>query len=375
MAGYDAVLIISSSEIDANMFYASRFLAPDPFVYLEVKKKKILMMSDLEIERAKLQSTVDEVLPSASYNKAAKKKGIEQPGLVDEVHELLSELAVKSLLVPANFPVFYADSLRAKGYQIESKQEPFFEERLVKTEEEIALISKALRHTEEVFAMVVEEIKKARIKDSLLYKNDKPLLSEDIKELISSELIRHQCIAQHTIVACGDDACNPHSEGEGVLKADESIVIDIFPRSIETGYFADFSRTVVKGKASKKLEKMYHAVEKAQGKALELIREGVFTDEVHSAVQEVFHQAGFKTGLIDGKTQGFIHGTGHGVGLDIHELPRIGRLRDTLKEGNVVTVEPGLYYYGLGGVRLEDLVVVRKNGCENLTISPKVLVI
>jgi len=99
MAGYDAVLIISSSEIDANMFYASRFLAPDPFVYLEVKKKKILMMSDLEIERAKLQSTVDEVLPSASYNKAAKKKGIEQPGLVDEVHELLSELAVKSLLL------------------------------------------------------------------------------------------------------------------------------------------------------------------------------------------------------------------------------------------------------------------------------------
>ena len=101
----------------------------------------------------------------------------------------------------------------------------------------------------------------------------------------------------------------------------------------------------------------------------------MFTDEVHLAVQEVFHQAGFKTGLIDGKTQGFIHGTGHGVGLDIHELPRIGRLRDTLKEGNVVTVEPGLYYYGLGGVRLEDLVVVRKNGCENLTISPKVLVI
>ena len=175
--------------------------------------------------------------------------------------------------------------------------------------------------------------------------------------------------------SCGDDGCNPHSEGSGVLRANKSIIIDIFPRSIESGYFGDFTRTVVKGKPSKKLEKIYQAVFDAQEAAFRHIKEGAFADEVHGAVQEVFAKEGFKTGMINGKMQGFIHGTGHGVGLDIHEPPRVGKQRIALQAGNVVTVEPGLYYYGIGGVRLEDMVVVRKNSCRNLTAFPKELVI
>lgn len=376
MEEYDAIVIIASSEKDSDIYYASGFFAPDPFIFLQLPdKRKILVMSDLEIERAKIQSKADEILSSAHYIQKAKERGIDYPTLLDELHEVLLELHLKHLLVPENFPIGYGDFLRKKGYKIKSKKEPFFEERLIKTEKEIELIAQVLKNTEEVFGLVVEEIKKARIKDNILYRGKEPLKSEDIKRLINEELMKKQCVAQHTIVACGDDACNPHNMGRGVLKSDEAIVIDIFPRSIETGYFADFTRTIVKGKASKKLKKLYDTVFKAQERALKLIKDGAFTDKINKAVQEVFKKAGFRTGEINGKVQGFIHGTGHGVGLDIHELPRIGMTRDRLKEGNVVTVEPGLYYYGIGGVRIEDLVVVRKDGCQNLSSFPKELII
>jgi len=373
---YDAKLIIASSEKDSDIYYASGFFAPDPFIFLELPdKRKILVMSDLEIERAKTESKADEILSSTHYIQKAKERGIDYPSLLDELHEVLLELHLKHLLVPENFPIGYGDFLRKKGYKIKSKKEPFFEERLIKTEKEIELISKVLKNTEEVFGLVVEEIKKTKIKDNILYRGKEPLQSEDIKRLINEELMKKQCVAQHTIVACGDDACNPHNMGSGVLRSDQAIVIDIFPRSIETGYFADFTRTIVKGKASKKLKKLYDTVFKAQERALKLIKDGAFTDKINKAVQEVFQKAGFGTGEINGKVQGFIHGTGHGVGLDIHELPRIGSTRDRLKEGNVVTVEPGLYYYGIGGVRIEDLVVVRKDGCQNLSSFPKELII
>lgn len=230
MGKYDAILMIASSEKDSNIYYASGFIAPDPFIFIQLPdKKRILVMSDLEIERVKIQSKADEVLSAAYYNKKAKKKGKKYPNIVDELHEVLLELGLKKLLVPENFPIRYADSLRKKGYKIKSKKEPFFEERLIKTEQEIEFISQVLKDTEEVFGMVVEEIKRARVRDNILYRGKNPLTSEDIKRLINEELIKKQCIAQHTIVACGDDACNPHNEGFGVLKSNEAIVIDIFP--------------------------------------------------------------------------------------------------------------------------------------------------
>lgn len=375
MKDYDAILMIASSESDANIYYASGFVAPDPFIFIQLDNKKIMVMSDLEIERAKVQSQADDVLSASLYEEKAKKRGIKNPSLIDEVHEVLLERNIKDILVPENFPVGYADSLRKKGYKIESKKEPFFEERAVKTEEEIGFISNAMRCVEEAFGMVVEEIKKAKIRDSILYKGEEPITSESIKRLINVELIKNEHVAEHTIVACGDDACNPHFEGSGILRANEAIIVDIFPRSILTGYFGDFTRTIVKGKPSKDLEKQYDAVQRAQERAFGLIKDGAYADEVHSSVQEVFLKAGYKTGNIDGKIQGFIHGTGHGVGLDIHELPRIGKKREKLKEGNVVTVEPGLYYFGIGGVRIEDTVVVRRDGYQNLASFPKEFVV
>ena len=143
--------------------------------------------------------------------------------------------------------------------------------------------------------------------------------------------------------------------------------MDIFPRSEKTLYYADFTRTVVRGKASPRLKKMYAAVKEGQEIAFKMIRHGMTSKKVHETIRARFTQLGFKTGVRDGRMQGFFHSTGHGLGLDIHEPPRIGPGDDILKVGQVVTVEPGLYYKGVGGVRLEDVVVVTKTGCRNLT--------
>jgi Xaa-Pro aminopeptidase len=185
------------------------------------------------------------------------------------------------------------------------------------------------------------------------------------------KLMESDCIAQHTIVACGDDACGPHNEGSGPFRAHEPIVMDVFPKSSKTGYYADITRTVVRGKPSDALKRVYETVLQGQELGLGMVKAGASGKAIHTAINDLFEHAGYHTGVINERVQGFFHGTGHGVGLEIHEPPRISRLDDTLQPGHVVTVEPGLYYLGVGGVRIEDTVLVTSDGYENLTSFPK----
>jgi Xaa-Pro aminopeptidase len=172
-------------------------------------------------------------------------------------------------------------------------------------------------------------------------------------------------------VAGGDQACDPHDEGSGPLPAHRSIIFDVFPRSAATRYFADMSRTVIRGTASPELKRLYQAVKDAQEEAITRVRPGADGTKIHQGICDRFDAAGYATGLVNGRMQGYFHGTGHGVGLDIHEHPRISRNGSILQEGEVVTVEPGLYYPGLGAVRIEDMVLVTRDGCRNLTNYPK----
>jgi Xaa-Pro aminopeptidase len=174
-------------------------------------------------------------------------------------------------------------------------------------------------------------------------------------------------------VACGEEGCDPHNQGSGPLAPDQPIIIDVFPRDTRSRYFADITRTVVKGRASAQVRRMYEAVAAGQAAALADIRDGVAADMVHRKVQATLEGFGFRTGEENGRMQGFFHGTGHGLGLEIHELPRVSKLPVALRSGHVVTVEPGLYYPGHGGVRIEDVVVVTGTGCRNLTTYPKTL--
>ncbi len=172
----------------------------------------------------------------------------------------------------------------------------------------------------------------------------------------------------------GEQACDPHQVGYGRLRAREPIIIDVFPRSQRTGYFGDITRTVVKGRASEAVRKLYDTVERGQDVAFEAMRHNMRTADIHQKVQDLFASEGYKTGRQNGRMQGFFHGTGHGVGMEIHEAPRMGsNSKDKLLTGHVVTIEPGLYYSGLGGVRLEDMAQVTSNGPRNLTKFEKVL--
>lgn len=367
------VLMIACSETDSNIYYASGFLAPDAFIYLEADGRSFLLMSDLEVDRARAQSKVDQVLSYSDYEERARKAGSERPDLIEVVHVLLQEQKVSELTVPATFPLEYGDALRSRGYTLSIKKEPFFERRALKTEEEVAAIRKTQVAVEEAVEEVFWLLRKAEIKEGKLYLNGSVLTSESVRRQLHLSLMEKGCVAQHTIIACGVDACDPHNEGSGPLRANEPIIFDVFPRSSESRYYADMSRTVVKGRASDGLKRLYDTVLEGQELGIRRVKSGVHGKAIHDEITQLFEERGYRTGKVGGRMQGFFHGTGHGVGLDIHEPPRISKSDWVLQKGEVVTVEPGLYYPEIGAVRIEDMVLVEEGGCRNLTTYPKVL--
>lgn len=366
-----ATLFIAASEQDSNLYYATRFIAPDSFIYMEIKGERLLVMSDLEMDRARAQASVDRVLSYSELEQNAKAQGIKSPTTVDIVHVVLKEFKIRRLSVPANFPFIHATRLQELGYSLKPKRDPFYEQRVVKTADEIRHIETAQRATEEAVAAAFETVRRATIEGEWLHLDGDVLTSERIKKLINVKLMERDCVAQHTIVAGGEQACDPHNEGSGPLPAGRSIIFDVFPRSATSRYFADMSRTIVRGAPTPDLKRLYQTVKDAQEEAIEKVKDGADGMKIHQGICVRFDKAGYKTGLVNGRMQGYFHGTGHGVGLDIHEAPRISRTGSLLQEGHVVTVEPGLYYPGLGAVRIEDMVLVTKDGCRNLTDFPK----
>ena len=373
MTNDQAILMIANSELDSNLYYATKFLAPDPFIFIQTNGQKTLVMSDLELDRARSQARVGEVLSYSSVEQKLKEKGLADPKTTDVVDACLKERGVKRLLVPGDFGFRHAQSLQSKGYTLTVKPDPFFEDRVLKSSEEIEAITQTQRATEAAVLAAIEVIRESKIKKDELHGSEGVLTSEAIKKIINVKLMEMDCIAQHTIVACGIQGCDPHDEGSGPLRLNQSIVMDVFPRSGRTRYYADMTRTVVKGRASDALRKMYDTVRRGQEEGIAMVRDGADGRAIHQRIMTLFEQSGYPTGPKNGRMQGFFHGTGHGVGLDIHEPPRISKAEWTLKAGEVVTVEPGLYYPEIGAVRIEDLVVVTRTGCENLTRFPKVL--
>jgi Xaa-Pro aminopeptidase len=381
-----AKLIVADSEKNANLYYATRFLAPDPFIFVQVDPAsggtppkgggghRIIVMSDLELDRAKSQAKVNEALSYTKLSQELKRRGTAEPTMMDVVADLLKSRSVEQVEVPADFGLAYADALRKRGLRVQPTPDPFFPERMVKSEEEIALLTGALRITEDALAIAVELIRNSAAKaDGTLWLGGKPLTVELLRKAMHLTMMERDCVAQHTIIAPGVQAVDPHNEGSGPLRANEPIVMDVFPQHARSRYFADITRTVVKGKASEKVRRMFELVKAGQEIAFGMIKDGADGSAVHRAIMESFEHSGFKTGEQGGRMQGFFHGTGHGVGLEIHEPPRVSATPDILKAGMVVTVEPGLYYLDAGGMRIEDMVVVRKDGCEVLTKAPKIL--
>jgi len=368
-----ALLLVSASEGDANMLYAAGFFVPDPFIFFQHKQKKIVVMSDLEIDRAKKQARADRVLSLSGYQRKLRKMG-RTAAMIDILDLLFRERGIRRLVVPANFSALYADQLRAKGFSVQIQRDPFFAERETKSTAEVKHIAESLRVARLGLEAGIRTLKRTRIKrDGYLYLNGARLTSEILKTAVNTTIMAQGWLPSHTIISSGNQCVDPHHEGSGPIKAHTSIIFDIFPRSQKNGYFGDLSRTVVRGRASDKLKEIYATVQAGQQIGFDMIRDGVNGKEVHQKILDLFSARGFPTGRLNGRMQGFFHGTGHGLGLDIHEPPRIAPVDATLKTGHVVTVEPGLYYLGVGGVRLEDVVVVTARGNRNITDCPQFL--
>ena len=371
--GADALLMIGSSERCANLFYATRFRAPGPFVFLWTPNEKIMLAHNLEIDRARDQACVNRVLPYTQYEKRAKERIQERPDGNAVLLELLRDLGLGTLQVPADFPLGTADFLRGEGIELAIATEPLFPQRTIKDATEIENVRRAMRAAEAGMETAIEGLCAADVRDGVLFLNGDVLTSERLRRMVHQTLMDCDSIGEHTIIASGDQGCDPHQVGFGPLRAGETIIIDIFPRDEASGYYGDLTRTVCKGPASKPLRHLYETVLGAQQLGLDHIRPGAEGRLIHKSIQRFFVDAGYETGEQDGYMQGYIHSTGHGLGLEIHEGPRIGRHGDVLESGHVVTMEPGLYYRGLGGVRIEDTVVVCEGGYENLCSLPKVL--
>jgi Xaa-Pro aminopeptidase len=367
-----ARLLYAASETDADILYPTGFFAPDPFLFIQQGRTRILVMSDLEMDRARKQARVDRVL---SWSKIAGRleKHREKVTAADVIALAAKQLGLKRVLVPQSFPLGLAMELDARGLRLDLGPEPFWPERETKTPHEVRAIEASLRAAEAGLLAGIEALRSCRIRNGWLWRDGRRFTAEDLRSAVNTRMMADGYIPAHTICAPGDQAVDPHEEGHGPIRAHSPVVMDIFPRSEKTGYFGDLTRTVVRGKASFALHEVYAIVHQGVRLGHRRIRPGAASMDIHREIQALFERQGYRTGVKDGRMQGFFHGTGHGLGLQIHEAPSIGKRPSVLQAGHVVTVEPGLYYLGLGGVRIEDVALVTKTGSRCLTRVPKQL--
>src|SRR6266568_337635 len=365
-------LIVAASESDADMLYATKFWAPDPFIFLERNGKRTLVLSDLEIDRGRKQANADEFVTFSELEREVQGKSKKAPPYEKVLAHFLRKRGVRSATVPANFPLRYAEELAANKIRVRATNGFFWPEREAKSDKEIEMIGRALRITETGLRRAIEILKASKPgAGKRLRWNSKTLTSEMLRAEIDSTILRAGGVPTGTIVAGGDQACDPHERGFGPLYPNSLIILDIFPRDAKTGYWGDLTRTVVRGRASDAQRKLWETVKEGQELALREIKAGIDGMKIHKAIQQLFKKRGYPTEVRKGKHVGFFHGTGHGLGLEIHEYPRLQKV--TLKDRQVLTVEPGLYYPGLGGARQEDVVVVTKTDRRILSRFPKQL--
>lgn len=379
--GVDGYLILADGE-DPNQRYLTDFFAPDPFNTLYTDGQVHILVMPHWYDQARTESRADSVTNLASYGFV---ELLEDHGPHEaEMRALLEFLAdngIEAVSVPTDFPASVLDRLREEGVRAEPEAvHPTYggiitEMRATKTDTEVEYIHAAQRANEAAMATVEGLLSDATIKDGTLHHDGEVLTVERVETELEMELLRQGCVLHETLLACGEDAAEPHGLGSGPLRANEPIVVDIFPQNKETKYFGDMTRTFVKGSPSDAIRDFYDHTLEAQQAAFDVIEAGTACADVYDAVCDVYEDAGYPTHRShDSPERGFtVHGLGHGVGLSVHEPPGLGPGDENLKSGHVVTVEPGLYDPAIGGVRIEDIVVVTEDGFRNLNEYPKAL--
>jgi Xaa-Pro aminopeptidase len=360
----DAYVMYASSR-DADMRYLTHFITSDPFVFFKKPGKRgVIIVSQMEIGRASREATAAVMTRT-------------QAGLPDILKtetnpyrataKMIAGQVGKKILVPPDFPIALANSL-SEYCTILVDKGTVRSMRAKKSKNEVIALKNVQKATENAMGLAISLIKKSSVKKGILHVDKKPLTSEYIKFSMHRLLLQHGCAAVDTIVSCGEETAIPHLTGTGPLQSGEPIVIDLFPVDERTGYYADMTRTVVKGEPSPEITEMYTTLYEAKRLGISQVKAGVSGAEIHRVVVDFFKDHGYES-----NSRGFMHNLGHGVGLQVHELPTVGPAGKELASGNVITIEPGLYYPGIGGVRLEDMGVVTKTKFENFTVFPEEL--
>ena len=358
------------------MLYFSRCNACDPYLAFTVGRKKFGVTPAMEYGRMVAESDFDEVLLLHEISDGAARrfklpKG-RAPSLCQMVRHLAKVYQIPGFRIGERFPAGLALDLKQAGMKIEAdKSGGLFPEREVKSAVEVEALRKGNRASAAGFRVVAKTLAESKIRRGQLVHQGKVLTSERLRELISHAALDEGAVALHTIASCGDQVHDNHCAGSGPILANELIVVDIFPRRPEDGYWGDMTRTFLKGQASDAQRRLVRTVKRAHELSMRMIKPGQVGGEVHDAVQTFFDNEGYETVRNSQNVKGFFHALGHGVGLEVHEDPFMrAKAPWKFKEGHVVTVEPGLYYLGLGGCRIEDVLHVIPGGNERISSAP-----
>ena len=358
------VLIYADTVRSPELRHEVPLAIPDPFLYVERNGSRHVVIGALELPRVREVAGLDVHTPEEFGQDELIRAGKTREEIRHEVNaRACAAFGVQSAVVPGAFPLDVADRLRARGVELAADGELFDNRRRVKSEHELAGIRRAQKAAEAGMHAARE-----------LLRRGTPVTVEQVKAAIEAQFSAHDCSADEFIVSHGWQSAIGHHMGEGEIAEGEPIVIDVWPRDRASACYADMTRTFVIGDPPDELRQWHRLCKEAVDRALGEIRAGVTGRAVFDGTCEIFEAAGHKTQRTkeEGKPleEGFFHSLGHGVGLEVHEEPSLGMLGRELVAGDVVSVEPGLYRPGFGGCRLEDLVLVTEDGCENLTDFP-----
>lgn len=371
------VLIVGDGAGLKDVEYLTGFKEPGMSVLLRTAERDVLMVPEFEFHRTAglVQKRTRKTPLELTSPDRLEKKWLPDRRFSAWAVGLLRREGIKKILVQPGFPIGVADRLRRHGVTISVTTDELVPERAIKSSDEISKMMGVLRAAVIAMRRAVDTIRAARpdAANGILKVNGRVLSAEDVQDVVHRTLMEHHCVCKDTIVACGRQGADPHERGHGPLMANELIVLDIFPEHMHHGYWGDMTRTVVRGPASPRMKAMYRAVMAAQIAGLQHVRPRASGRQVHKAVVDELARRKFETGRDGTTSYGFTHSTGHGIGLDNHESPPVSWSPAILREGNVITVEPGLYYPDIGGVRIEDCVLVTKTGWRYLAPCEKTL--
>ena len=348
---------------------------PDEFLYVETGDRRVVVIHALEIPRVREETDLEIVAHEQLGSDELFAQGLPRWQIDRElVLRGCRELGIEQAAVPAGFPLGLADFLRENGIELTVDRELFGRRRRAKNEAELTGIRRAQRACEAALDAARELLRTARQNGGGLEVDGEPLTSERLKRVIEDVFADHNVDGGDMIVSHGPQTAVGHNMGSGQIHANEPVVFDLFPKDKQTGCYADMTRTYVVGEPSDEVREWYRLVKEALDRSTAELKPGANGRELYELVCDIFQSAGYKTQLNKEPGEvledGFFHGLGHGVGLEVHELPTMSRTGHDLIPGDVVTVEPGLYRAGYGGLRLEDLVLVTEDGHEVLTDYP-----